>query len=93
MFPSLLALDLDWKLLQRGTPMSLLPSHLLDSTSLVKHPLKELRLVLHQLSSHRREARPTTKALLSEMKGILNHLILPNLQSLAIELHLDATVN
>ncbi|KAJ9110957.1 hypothetical protein QFC20_002723 [Naganishia adeliensis] len=27
------------------------------------------------------------------MKGILNHLILPNLQSLAIELHLDATVN
>lgn len=76
-----------------GTPMCLLPSYLMDSTSLGKHPLTELLLILHRSSSHRMEPRPTTKALLSEMKGILNHLILPNLQSLIIELHLDATVN
>lgn len=92
-FPSLVALELDWKLLMSGTPMSLLPSYLIDATSLVDNPLRELLLVLHRPSSHRSEPRPTTKGILSEMKGILNHLILPNLQSLIIELHLDATVN
>jgi hypothetical protein len=92
-FPSLVALELDWKLWISGTPMSLLPSYLIDSTSLVNNQLRELLLVLHQPSSHRTEPRPTTKGILSEMKGILNHLILPNLRSLIIDLHLDATIN
>lgn len=93
LFPSLLALEFDWKLATRHTSMRLMPSHLVNSSGLIGHPLKELRLVLKEAFSN--PARPswTIQALLSEMKSVLNHFVLPNLESLALELNLDTSMN
>jgi hypothetical protein len=92
LFPSLVALGFDWKLATRRTSMRLMPSHLVNSSGLIAHPLKELRLVLKEAFSDPARSSWTTGALLSEMKSVLNHLVLPNLESLALELDLDTSM-